>query len=91
MDEDDRNRLRAMLESADWTELTTRLIAYARFCLAREGRRAGPHGTTPEQFVMRGVKDVLGGTTYEPILMRSLFDIVAARVAYLIYVDVKPK
>jgi hypothetical protein len=90
MNEDDQKRLRAMLESADWTELTTRLLGAARFCLARNHRRVGLHGTTPEQFVMRAVMEVLGGT-YEPVILRSLFDIIAARIAYLIYHDLTRK
>jgi hypothetical protein len=91
MNEDDRKRLRAMIEGADWPDLTTRLLGVARFCLAQNDRRlAGSHGTTADQFVMRAVMDVLR-ETYEPVLMRSLFDIIATRIAYLIYVDLRTK
>jgi len=83
---DDRRRLRAMLSSADWEEVTPRLLAVARFCLSQYGRSVGRHGTTPEQFMMRAVMDVLEGK-YEPVIIRSLFGVIAPRIAILVHLD----
>jgi hypothetical protein len=75
-----------MLSSADWADLTPRLLAVAQYRLSQYGRTVGRHGTTPDQFVMRAVMDVLEGK-YEPVFIRSLFSVIAPRIAILVHLD----
>ena len=79
-----------MLMSADWSDLTPRLLLVARFCLSQYGRSEGRHGRRPGQFVLEAVMDVVEGR-YEPQLVRSPFAVIAPRICYLIRIDAEGK
>ncbi|HWS73016.1 MAG TPA: hypothetical protein VN605_12930 [Thermoanaerobaculia bacterium] len=75
--EDDR--LRRWFDAADWSTLTPRLLAYARFCLSRDDRSIGRNQRTPNDFVVAAVTAVMDGR-YPSGQARSLFSLLAGVV-----------
>jgi len=75
-----------MIEAADWSDLTPRLLVWTSFRLSKYKRTAGRFGTEPHQFVTRAVGDLLE-ERYEPTIIRSLFQVLAARIAVLVHLD----
>lgn len=75
-----------MIEAADWSDLTPRLLVWTSFRLSKYKRTAGRFGTEPHQFVTRAVSDLLE-ERYEPTIIRSLFQVLAARIAALVHLD----
>lgn len=87
MNEDDRIRLVAMLEAADWEDLVPRLLAVTNYYLSTRHATLPGH-RKPHDIVTEAVNDVVSGT-HEPSILRTLYHILSARIAYLVYRDSK--
>lgn len=80
MRDDDERRLAELIAAAQWKKMTPKLLAYALYCLARQGGDSGTRAKSAQDHVTQAVYEVLSGK-HSPHELGDLFPLLCAVIA----------